>query len=37
MKIEELQEVVLIAKKLGNWRKILASSDEVLEPTPSNT
>jgi len=37
MKVEELHEVVLIAKKLGNWRKILASSDEVLEPTPSNT
>jgi putative peptidoglycan lipid II flippase len=37
MKIEELTEVVLIAKKLGNWRKILASSDEVLEPTPTNT
>lgn len=37
MKIEELEEVVLIAKKLGNWRKILASSDEVLEATPSNT
>jgi len=37
MKIEELEEVVLIAKKLGNWRKILASSDEVLETTPSNT
>lgn len=37
MKIDELQEVVLIVKKLGNWRKILASSDEVLETTPSNT
>lgn len=37
LKVEELQEVVLIVKKLGNWRKILASSDEVLETTPSNT
>jgi putative peptidoglycan lipid II flippase len=35
--IEELKDVVDIVKKLGNWRKILASSDEVLETTPTNT
>ena len=35
-KIEELQEVVQIAKKLGNWRKILVSTDEVIETPGSN-
>jgi len=30
-KIEELNEVISIAKKLGNWRKILVSTDEVIE------
>jgi len=34
--IEELQDVVDIVKKIGNWRKILASSDEVLETTPNS-
>lgn len=34
--IEELQDVIDIVKKVGNWRKILASSDEVLETTPTN-
>ncbi len=34
--IEELQDVFDIMKKIGNWRKILASSDEVLETTPNN-
>lgn len=34
--IEELQDVLYIVKKVGNWRKILASSDEVLETTPTN-
>ena len=34
-KIEELSDVIQIAKKVGNWRKILVSTDEVLE-TPSN-
>lgn len=33
-KVEELSEVIQIVKKLGNWRKVLASSDEVLE-TPT--
>lgn len=37
LRVEELQEVALMIKKLGNWRKILASSDEVLETTASNT
>jgi len=36
-KVEELSEFVSIVHKLGNWRKILASSDEVLETTASNT
>ncbi|KKT34419.1 MAG: hypothetical protein UW23_C0039G0003 [Candidatus Collierbacteria bacterium GW2011_GWA1_44_12] len=35
-RIEELQEVVQIAKKLGNWRKILVSTDEVIETPGSN-
>ena len=30
-KVEELSEVIQIIKKVGNWRKVLASSDEVLE------
>jgi len=34
--IEELQDVLDIVKKIGNWRKILASSDEVLETTPNS-
>ncbi|KKT73180.1 MAG: Integral membrane protein MviN [Candidatus Collierbacteria bacterium GW2011_GWB1_44_6] len=34
--IEELKDVIYIVKKVGNWRKILASSDEVLETTPNN-
>lgn len=34
--IEELKDVILIVKKVGNWRKILASSDEVIETTPNN-
>jgi hypothetical protein len=34
-KIEEFQEVIQMAKKVGNWRKILVSTDEVLE-TPTN-
>lgn len=32
-KIEELEEVIQMAKKVGNWRKILVSTDEVLETT----
>lgn len=35
-KIEELQDVVAIVKKIGNWRKILGESDEVLESTPNS-
>lgn len=35
-KIEEMSEVIQIAKKVGNWRKILVSTDEVLETPPSN-
>ena len=34
--IEELKDVIVIVKKIGNWRKILASSDEVLETTPNS-
>lgn len=36
-KVEELSEFLNIIHKLGNWRKILASSDEVLETTSPNT
>jgi len=36
-KIEELSEVISMAKKLGNWRKILVSTDEVLESTTTNS
>ena len=35
-RIDELQEVIQIAKKLGNWRKILVSTDEVIETPGSN-
>lgn len=34
--IEELKEVAAIIKKLGNWRKILTQTDEVLETPGSN-
>lgn len=36
-KVEELSEVVNIIRKLGNWRKILASSDEVIDGSTNNT
>ena len=36
-KVEELTEFLQLVHKLGNWRKILASSDEVLDSTASNT
>lgn len=36
LNIEELQDVIDIVKRIGNWRKILASSDEVLESTPNS-
>lgn len=36
VKVDELQDVVQIAQKLGNWRKILKSSDEVLETTSND-
>ncbi len=36
-KVEELSEFLQLVHKLGNWRKILASSDEVLDSTASNT
>lgn len=35
-KIEELQEVVQMVKKVGNWRKILVSTDEVLETSTND-
>lgn len=35
--VEEVDDVNHIFKKLGNWRKILASSDEVIDSTTSNT
>ncbi len=36
-KVEELSEVINIVRKLGNWRKILASSDEVIDGSTTNT
>lgn len=36
-KVEELSEVAIIVRKLGNWRKILASSDEVIDGSTNNT
>lgn len=30
--IEELSDVAALVKKLGNWRRILGESDEVIEP-----
>lgn len=35
-KIEELQDVVAMIKKIGNWRKILGESDEVIESAPDS-
>jgi len=34
--IEELKDVLEIAKKLGNWRKILVQTDEVIETPGPN-
>jgi putative peptidoglycan lipid II flippase len=34
--VEEIADVNQILKKLGNWRKILASSDEVIDPSTSS-
>jgi hypothetical protein len=30
--IEELSDVAALVKKLGNWRRILGETDEVIEP-----
>src|SRR3989344_2756450 len=32
LKIEELADVAALIKKLGNWRRILGESEEVIEP-----
>jgi len=32
LRIEELADVAALAKKLGNWRRILGESEEVIEP-----
>lgn len=32
MGVEELSDVSALARKLGNWRRILVESDEVIEP-----
>jgi len=37
LQIEELADVAALAKKLGNWRKILGQSDEVIEPPVGNS
>jgi putative peptidoglycan lipid II flippase len=34
--IEELQEFKKLAQKIGNWRKVLDSSDEVIETASSS-
>lgn len=34
--VEEIADVNQIIRKLGNWRKILASSDEVIDSTTPN-
>lgn len=31
--IEQLREVVALGRRIGNWRKVLAQSEEVLEST----
>ena len=35
-KIEELQDVAAMINKIGNWRKILGESDEVIESAPDS-
>ena len=35
LRIEELADVAALVKKLGNWRRILGESDEVIEPPVS--
>lgn len=32
LRIEELADVAALMKKLGNWRRILGETDEVIEP-----
>lgn len=34
LKIEELEDVFSIIRRLGNWRKVLGESDEVIESNP---
>lgn len=36
LKIEELQEFKKLAQKIGNWKKVLDSSDEVIETASSS-
>lgn len=33
LRIDQLQSVVKILEKIGNWKEILSESEEVLEPT----
>mgnify|MGYP001558754559 FL=1 len=37
LRIEELTDVAALVKKLGNWRRILGESDEVIEPPVSSS
>lgn len=34
LKIEELNDVFSLLKRLGNWRRVLSESDEVIENNP---
>lgn len=33
LKIEQLTEVIALGRRIGNWKKVLRSSDEMLETT----
>lgn len=37
LRIEELTDVAALVKKLGNWRRILGESEEVIEPPIGNS
>lgn len=36
LKIEQLKHVLLLTKKIGNWRKLLTQTDEVIETSLSD-
>lgn len=37
LRIEELGEIVRLVRKLGNWRRVLGETDEVIEPPINST